>query len=509
MTPTPSISPRRAGPQAPKRSLRSPRVPGPRHGLRGALACALATLLAACAALAPPHVRPDVALAPAWDDAAPSAGANAAATSWRDYFADPRSRALVEQALANSQDMRAAALRVDEARAGYRIERANALPTLAAQAGVTRSRTPADLSLVGKALVYDDFQVGLGVASWEIDFWGRLHNLRDAALENFLASDETRRAFMLSLIAQVVEADLALRELDERLALARRSVASRQESLRIFTRRVAVGSTARLNLTEVQTLLTQAQALAAQLEQARALQLHALTLLVGAPLALAPSPLPAAAGDVDAAFPVLAAGLPSDLLRQRPDIAAAEHKLRAADADIGAARAAFFPRVALTASFGSASTEFSGLFAAGSQAWSLAPGVTLPLLDGGRLRGNLELARVRRELAVASYRGTVQAAFRDAADALSSTRWLAEQLALADTALATSTERARLARLRYDNGAAAFLDVLDAQRDLLATEQQQVQARHALLRGRVGLYTALGGGSLALAPAAAAAPTPP
>jgi len=259
----------------------------------------------------------------------------------------------------------------------------------------------------------------------------------------------------------------------------------------------------------VQTLLTQAQALAAQLEQARALQLHALTLLVGAPLALAPSPLPAAAGDVDAAFPVLAAGLPSDLLRQRPDIAAAEHKLRAADADIGAARAAFFPRVALTASFGSASTEFSGLFAAGSQAWSLAPGVTLPLLDGGRLRGNLELARVRRELAVASYRGTVQAAFRDAADALSSTRWLAEQLALADTALATSTERARLARLRYDNGAAAFLDVLDAQRDLLATEQQQVQARHALLRGRVGLYTALGGGSLALAPAAAAAPTPP
>jgi multidrug efflux system outer membrane protein len=466
----------------------------PRLCAAGALAAA--TLLAACASMAPPHARPDVALAPAWDGAA-GGGVNAAATSWRDYFTDPRSRDLVEQALANSQDVRSAALRVDEARAGYRIQRADGLPTLAAQGGMTRSRTPADLSLVGVPLVGSEFQVALGLASWEIDLWGRVHSLRDAALENFLASDEARRGVTLSLIAQVVDADLALRELDERLALARRSIASRQETLRIFTRRVEVGSTSRLNLTQVQTLLTQSQALAAQLEQARALQLHALTLLVGAPLVL-----PAQADDAIDAFPALAPGLPSDLLLQRPDIAAAEHGLKAAEANIGAARAAFFPRVALTASFGTASAEFNGLFAAGSQAWSLAPGISLPLFDAGRLRGNLEVTKVRRELAVASYRTTVQAAFRDVADALSSARWLDEQLAIAHTALATSTERARLARLRFDNGAAAFLDVLDAQRDLLATEQQLVQVRHALLRSHVALYAALGGGSMALAPAA-------
>jgi len=451
--------------------------------------------------MAPPHVQPAVAMAPVWDSTEGRGGVIAATTSWRDYFTDARSRTLVEQALANNQDVRTAVLRVDEARAAYRIQRADNLPTLVVQSGATRSRTPADLSLVGVPLVGNEFQVGLGIASWELDLWGRVHSLRDAALENFLASDEARRGITLSLIARVVDTDLALRELDERLVLARRSMASRQETLRIFTRRVEVGSTSRLNLTQVQTLLTQSQALAAQLEQARALQWHALALLVGAPLALPSQP-----ADDAASFPTLAPGLPSDLLLQRPDIAAAEHELKAAEANIGAARAAFFPRVALTASFGTATADFSGLFAAGSQAWSLAPGIVAPLLDAGRLRGNLEVTKVRRELAIANYRSTVQSAFRDVADALSSARWLDEQLTIAHTALVTSTERARLSRLRFDNGAAAFLEVLDAQRDLLATEQQLVQARHAPLRSHVALYAALGGGSLVLAPAANAAP---
>ena len=246
-------------------------------------------------------------------------------------------------------------------------------------------------------------------------------------------------------------------------------------------------------------MLTQAQALVAQLELARAQQAHALDLLVGAPVALAP-----AQGRLDALqMPPLQAGLPSDLLVQRPDITAAEHQLKAAHAHIGAARAAFFPRIALTSSLGTASAELGGLFDSGSQAWTFSPSITLPIFNGGRLRNNLQLSEVRRDIAVANYEKAVQAAFRDVADALAARQGLARQLAIAQDALAAQAERARLSQLRFDNGAAAFLDVLDAQRDLLVAEQQTVQLRRALLSSQVGLYAALGGGAPEPAPARA------
>ena len=473
-----------------------------------ALRCALASasvLLGGCASMVPLYETPALPVSPQYASHTAGQGVSAAAIGWRDYFADPQLQALLAQALDNNRDLRTAVLQIEQARAVYGIQRADLLPSMGAQAGVSRSRVPGELSPTGRPLLGSQYQAGLGLASWEIDFWGRVGSLRDAALQSYLATEEARRAVTVGLVAQVANSYLTLRELDERIALARQNIASRAETLRIFSRRVEVGSTSRLNLTQVQTLLTQAQALGAQLEQSRETQLHALSLLVGAPV-----DLPPAAGRL-AEQPVLrelAAGLPSDLLTQRPDIVAAEYQLKAANASIGAARAAFFPRVALTGSLGTASTELDGLFASGSQAWTFSPSISLPIFSGGRLRNNLALAELRRDAAVAQYEKTVQGAFRDVADALSARRWLAEQLTIAQAALAAQTERARLSQLRYDNGAAAFLEVLDAQRDLLTAEQQLVQIRRSLLSSGVGLYAALGGGALERASTAAAPPTP-
>ena len=468
--------------------------PAPRH--LHALAAAL--LLGGCASMAPPFDPPPLPVPARYAEDTGPAGALPAA-DWRATFTDPQLQALIAQALANNRDLRTAVLRVEEARAAQGIQRADLFPTLGAQAGVDRSRVPADLNLTRHHLLGSQYQVGLGLASWVLDLWGRVRSLGDAALENYLATDAARRAVAISLVAQVANGYLALREFDERLVLARQTTASREESLRIFTRRVQVGSASRLNLTQMQTLLTQAQALVAQLELARAQQAHALDLLVGAPVALAP-----AQGRLDALqMPPLQAGLPSDLLVQRPDITAAEHQLKAAHAHIGAARAAFFPRIALTSSLGTASAELGGLFDSGSQAWTFSPSITLPIFNAGRLRNNLQLSEVRRDIAVANYEKAVQAAFRDVADALAARQGLARQLAIAQDALAAQAERARLSQLRFDNGAAAFLEVLDAQRDLLVAEQQTVQLRRALLSSQVGLYAALGGGAPEPAPARA------
>ena len=456
------------------------------------LLAALPLLLAACQSMAPDYQRPAAPVAARYPQQADDAGEAVPALGWQAWFRDPQLQAIIAQALANNRDLRAAALRVEEARALYGIQRADLFPAVGAQAGLDRSRTPADLNLTGRPLVGSAYQAGVGLSSWELDLWGRLRSLDDAALQTALASEATRRAAALSLVAQVADAWLELAEIDERLAIARDTIASRQESYRIFARRVEVGATSRLNLTQIETLLTQAQALGAQLEQQRAQRLNALTLLVGSPLEL---PVGQAQPALDAVFPELPPGTPSLLLTRRPDVAAAEHRLQAANANIGAARAAFFPSISLTGNLGSASAELSGLFRDGSHAWSFSPSLSLPIFTAGRLRNNLNLAEVRRDLAVANYEKAIQSAFRDVADALAARQWLTRQLAIAETAVQVQTERARLSTLRYDNGAAPFLDVLDAQRDLLSARQQRVQIRRALLSSSVALYAALGGDS--------------
>jgi multidrug efflux system outer membrane protein len=456
------------------------------------LLAALPLLLAACQSMAPDYQRPAAPVAARYPQQADDAGEAVPALGWQAWFRDPQLQAIIAQALANNRDLRAAALRVEEARALYGIQRADLFPAIGAQAGLDRSRTPADLNLTGRPLVGSAYQAGVGLSSWELDLWGRLRSLDDAALQTALASEATRRAAALSLVAQVADAWLELAEIDERLAIARDTIASRQESYRIFARRVEVGATSRLNLTQIETLLTQAQALGAQLEQQRAQRLNALTLLAGSTVEL---PVGQARPALDAVFPELPPGTPSLLLTRRPDVAAAEHRLQAANANIGAARAAFFPSISLTGNLGTASAELSGLFRDGSHAWSFSPSLSLPIFTAGRLRNNLNLAEVRRDLAVANYEKAIQSAFRDVADALAARQWLTRQLAIAETAVQVQTERARLSTLRYDSGAAPFLDVLDAQRDLLSARQQRVQIRRALLSSSVALYAALGGDS--------------
>ena len=466
-----------------------------------ALATALAATLAltGCASMAPPYAPPPLPVAAQYPETDP-AGAHAANIAWQAYFADARLQALIAQALAGNRDIRIAALRVEEARAAYGIQRAEQFPTIALGASGSRARVPGDLSVTGRPMTSAQYQTGLNVSAWELDFWGRVRSLKDSALQTLLASDEARRAVGVALVAQVANGYLSLRELDERVALARATVDSRAESLRIFTRRFEVGSISKLDLTQVETLLSQALSLSAQLEQARAVQAHALAQLVGGPVDLTPD---TRRFDDASVLQPLHAGLPSALLTQRPDLMAAEHQLRAAQANIGAARAAFFPTISLTAAYGTASAELSGLFDSGSGAWNFAPRLVLPIFDAGRIRANMDLAEVRRDVAVANYEKSVQGAFREVADALSNRRWLALQVDIGKTTLAAQSERARLAKLRYDNGAAPYLEVLDAQRDLLTVEQQLVQTRRALLSSQVSLYAALGGG----APVAAAAST--
>jgi outer membrane protein, multidrug efflux system len=450
-------------------------------------------VISGCSSMAPVYTVPNLPVPPTYASDTLQIGTRAAAVGWKDYFTDPRLQALIAQALDNNRDLRVAVLRVEVARAAYGIQRADQFPEVNVQTGVDRSRMPGSLSPTGVPLTGSQYRVALGAASWEIDFWGRVRSLKDAALENFLASAASRRASALGLVSQVVNSDLTLREFNERIAIANETVASRQESFRIFSRRVAVGSTSRFDLTQVQTLLMQAQAVAAQLEEARASELQALTLLVGAQV-----DLPPLQQKLEERFVLaeLLPGVPSDLLTQRPDIVAAEHQLKSANADIGAARAAFFPRIALTSSLGAASNELDGLFKAGSRSWSFSPTFSLPLFDGGRLRNNLSLAQTRHDIAIAIYEKTVQSAFRDVADALATRHWLIAQLSIAESASAIQAERTRLSRLRYNNGGAAFLEVLDSQRDLLSAELQLVQTRRALLANRISLYAALGGGAM-------------
>ncbi len=464
---------------------------------RLAATCVLvvAAFFAGCTSMAPGYRQPAAPIASAYPADAPRTdGALSGAVEWRSVFSDAELQGIIELALENSRDLRAAVLRVQEARALRGIQRADRFPNVAVSAGGDRGRTPADLSILGRSTVSSAYQVAAGVATWELDFWGRVRNLDIAAIENYLAADAARRAFTVSLVGQVANAWLVQRELDRRLEIANRTVGSREESFRIFKRRYEVGSGTQLELMQVETLLTQAQSLTVQLEQARATNRHALELLVGAPIELPPRT------DVferdDEPIRAVSAGLPSDLLVQRPDIIAAEHQLRAAHANIGAARAAFFPRVALTGDLGTASAQLDGLFESGSRAWSFTPVISLPIFTGGRLRSNLDLAEVRGDLAVANYERTIQAAFRDVADALSVHHYLGEQLNIQRNALRALTERARLAQLRYESGAASYLEVLDAQRDLLNAEQAVVQLQSALQSSRVALFAALGGGAL-------------
>ncbi|MBR7960033.1 efflux transporter outer membrane subunit [Burkholderia vietnamiensis] len=453
---------------------------------------ASACLLSGCLSFAPSDDRPAAPIPAAFPDpAARAAPVSNAPPAWQDYFVDVRLRALIDQALANNRDLQAAVARVEQARAVYGIRAADQWPTIGAGAAYARFRTPGGF-LTPAPAIGQLYEIQLAETQWEIDLWGRVRNMKEAARQRFLASDAARQAVALSVITGVANAYLSLCEIDERIALTQATIDTRRESLRIFRLRHAAGAISRLDLTQSEILLQQAESLGTQLQQARASAADALALLVGATPDLADTPL---ALDDGAVLPALAPGLPASLLFRRPDVIAAEHELQATRANIGAARAAFFPRIALTSAIGSGSSALHDLLSSGAGVWSVIPNLTLPLVDGGRNRSNLALARAQRDEALANYEKTAQRAFRDVSDALAARYWLADQVAIERATLASQAERARLAQLRYDNGATRFLEVLDAQRDLMNAQQQWVMTRRALLSSRVALYDALGGGT--------------
>jgi len=455
-----------------------------------ALFAASASLLVAACSFAPAHVRPPAPVPPQYP-ATVAPGPSVARIGWQDFFQDPELRRLISRALENNRDIRIAAARVEQARAAWRIEGASLYPQLDGAITGQRGRTLFNVP-GGSATPVDvrDISVQLA-AGWEIDFWGRLRNLRDAARWQYLASEEARRGVATQLVAQVANGYLLEREYDERAALARSSIRTREEALRILRRRYEVGSGSKLEVTQAQTLLGQAQTTLYALEQDRDINRNALALLVGEPVDIAPSDLRLVTLSPYAQLPP---GLPSELLVNRPDIIAAEHQLRAANANIGAARAAFFPNIRLTGGLGLASPELGDLFSNPTTIWSFAPSLSVPIFNSGRLRANLDLSRARQVESVAQYERTIQSAFRDVADALVRRRQLALQIETTRQVVDALTERSRLAWLRFDNGRSAYLEVLEAQRDLFDTEQLLVQLRRADLASAVALYAALGGG---------------
>jgi multidrug efflux system outer membrane protein len=451
--------------------------------------------LEGCLSLRPRYTKPELPVSnqyPAKSGENPDPQAGAAVLGWRDYFKDEKLISLIELALKNNRDLRTAVYRVQEARAQYGIQRADQLPTINAGAGWTNSRTPADLSTTGRRETNDQYQVNLNSVAWELDFWGRVRDLKDASLQNYLASDAARQAATISLIANVADSYLRLCELDERIDITQKTVANREKAFHIFKLRFEQGSIPELDVKGSEALLKEAQSLEVQLRQARDNEANFLTFLIGSPVDLNSNL--GRLRDFDA-LPALRAGLPSELLLARPDIMAAEHQLLSANANIGAARAAFFPKVTLTGYNGTASAHFSDLFTGGSQAWSYGPTISMPIFDRGRTRNNLSLAEARNNVAVAQYEKTIQSAFREVADALSDQKWLMDQVRIQQEALQVHSDRMRLAKLRYDEGKVAYLEVLDAERSELATEQYVVQANSGLLSSRIRLYAALGGGS--------------
>ncbi|SFF91343.1 efflux transporter, outer membrane factor (OMF) lipoprotein, NodT family [Novosphingobium sp. CF614] len=446
-------------------------------------------VLAGCG-FAPAYVRPPQPVPDRYAEQA-SPGNSIARIGWRDFFRDPQLQSLITQALANNRDIRIAAARVAEARASWRIEGAALYPQLDAVGTGTRGRSLFNLPGSG-TLPIDQKQVSAQLsAGWELDFWGRLRNLRQAARAQYLASEESRRAVATDLIAQVANGYLLDREYEERAALARRSIETRVESLRIMRRRYEVGSGSKLDMMQAQALLAQAQTALQALDQDRGINRDALALLVGRTVDMAPESAGLAGSWPDLTLP---AGLPSELLANRPDILAAEHQLIAANANIGAARAAFFPNINLTGAYGAASPSLDDLFKDGVKVWSFTPTITLPLFNAGRLKGNLGVAEARRDKAVAEYEQAVQTAFRDVSDALVRKRQLALQIDSTALLLEAQRERARLAQLRFDNGRSTYLEVLDAQRDLFDAEQTLVQLRRSELASVIALYSSLGGG---------------
>jgi multidrug efflux system outer membrane protein len=456
-------------------------------------------MLAGCS-LAPVYERPAQAVPqafPAGDayKGVPAAAADAKPVSqilWREYFADPKLRQVIALALANNRDLRVSVLNIERAKAQYNIDSAALLPKLSANINQSAVRTPSTMTGTGEAAISRQYNGGLVMSSYELDFFGKVRNQSEAGLQSYLGTEEARRTQQITLVSEVANAYSTLIADQQRLKLAQETLKSQQTSYDLSKKRFASGVVAGTDMYDAQTSVETARNDAAVYTAQVALDLNALTLLVGStvPADLLPT------GELEEVTQLAAipAGLPSDLLRSRPDVQEAERALRAANANIGVARAAFFPSISLTASGGSASSTLSGLFKAGSSTWSFAPQINLPIFDAGVNRANLNIAKADRDISVAQYEKSVQTAFREVADALATRGTLDERLS-SQTALVEASQKSyTINEARYRQGADTYLNALVAQRSLYAAQQGLITTRLAKTSNAVTLYKVLGGG---------------
>lgn len=452
-------------------------------------------LLSACASMAPPYERPAAPVPADWPTG-PSYGPRtardgASEIAWQEFFSDAKLRELTTLALANNRDLRVAALNIERARALYQVQRADLLPTVEARASMFAQRLPADLTRDGQTTTSHVYEANLGFSNYELDLFGRVRSLNEQALQQYFATTEARRSVQISLVAEVAIVYLTLAADRERLLLARETLASQRASYELVQRRVEAGAATQLDLRRAQTTVDSARADLARFTTLCAQDENALALLVGAPLRAELMPAALAGISPMAELPT---GVPSEVLQRRPDILQAEHLLRAANANIGAARAAFFPRVTLTAAGGIASGDLSDLFKGGAGAWSFVPKVVLPIFDGGRNQANLDASQVSREISLAEYERAIQGAFREVADALAQRGTLGDQLAAQQSLVEATEDTHRLSQVRFDEGVQSYLEVLDAQRSLYASQQDLITVRLDRFSNQVRLYRVLGGG---------------
>lgn len=459
------------------------------------LTLAIALGLSGCS-MAPKYEQPEAAAPQSWPQGM-AYDRNKAVTEgvtplhWQEFFVHDSLQQLIELALDNNRDLRQSALNVEAYRALYRIQRSELFPAVGVGGGGNRQRLPADLSPTDQSGVSSQYDVSLGVSAWELDIFGRLRDLKGAALERYLAMENTRHAVQTALIGDIANAWLTWNTDYALLELTRATLETYRESLVMVEESHAAGISSALDVRQARSLVEQARVQMALYTRQLAQDRNALQLLIGAPI---PGNL-LYGTDLDS--PMLAElpiGLPSDVLQQRPDIRAAEHRLRAANADIGAARAAFFPSISLTASAGTASSELSGLFDSGSEAWSFMPRINLPIFTAGRLKANLEYSEIQRDINVAAYEQAIQSAFREVSDGLAARGTFDDQVQAQSDLVTATSEYNEMAQQRYDEGVDNYLAVLDARRELFASQQQLLTYRLQQLSSEVALYRALGGG---------------
>ena len=459
------------------------------------LACAAAFAALGGCSLMPTYERPALPVPAAYPVAASAPvaeSAEAADIGWREFFADDHLRQVVALALANNRDLRVATLNIEKARAQYRIQNADLYPSVSATGSQSATRTADNLRVPGNPEISRQYSASVGVSAYELDLFGRVRSLSAQALAQFLATEEARRSTHISLVAEVANSYLTLGADQERLALAQDTLTSQSESYRLRQRSFEIGVTSALALRQAQTSVDTARVDVARYTAQVAQDRNALMLLVGS--AVPAELLPLSLADSLNALPELPSGLPSALLQRRPDIVQAEHQLRAANANIGAARAAFYPRISLTASAGSASTDLSGLFQGGSGTWSFLPQISLPIFDGGANRANLDVATISRDINVAQYERAIQTAFREVSDALAQRSTVGDQLAAQQSLVDATAESDQLSRARFERGVDSYLTVLDSQRSLYSAQQNLIGTRLSRVSNLVTLYKVLGGG---------------